>query len=66
MMTISFQEQRSDGNRRWTDHLKLKRIRFAELIEMMHGVDALDRHELLEARALINRKLEAFGKAEQI
>lgn len=64
MLKIPFQDTRSGANRRWTDHLKQKQIRLAEIIDVIHCVDALDRQELLEVQANINRKLEAFGKAD--
>lgn len=60
MLEIPFQDTRSDGDRRWTDHARWRRIRFDEIIDLIQRVDALNRRELTELREAVDRKADAL------
>ncbi len=59
-MQIPFQDSRADGNRRWTDYKKLKRVRFFEICDLLDNCNELREPELIELNTLIENKLKSF------
>jgi hypothetical protein len=63
MLRIPFQDTRSDGNRRWSDMLKWKRLRVDEINDLINRCEVLDRKDLMALRTTINRRLETLPPA---
>lgn len=64
MLRIPFQDTRSDGNRRWSDMLKWKRLRVDEINDLINRCEVLNRQDLMELRTTINRRLENLRSTE--
>jgi hypothetical protein len=63
LLRIPFQDSRSDGNRRWSDMLKWKRLRVDEINDLINRCEVLDRKDLMALRTTINRRLETLPPA---
>jgi hypothetical protein len=63
MLRIPFQDTRSDGNRRWSDMLKWKRLRVDEINDLINRCEVLNRKDLMALRTTINRRLETLPPA---